>query len=259
MTFHRFVALGDSFTEGVGDPDPTRPNGLRGWADRVAEVLATRTDDFGYANLADPRPQARRRSSPSRSSPRIALRARPGHDLRRRQRHPPARRSTSTPSSEQYDAALGRLAATGARLLRLHRLRPGPTRRSTARCAAASRSTTSRSAGPPTGTASPSSTSGGSATTATWRYWTPTACTWAPLGHQRHGHGACSTPSRSRTTSPSRTCPRPRCPRPPRRLAARTPPGRASASRPGSTAASPAAPRATRSRPSGPALAPPVD
>ena len=36
MAFHRYVALGDSFTEGVGDPDPTRPNGLRGWADRVA-------------------------------------------------------------------------------------------------------------------------------------------------------------------------------------------------------------------------------
>ena len=52
MTFHRYVALGDSFTEGVGDPDPERPNGLRGWADRVAEVLATRADDFGYANLA---------------------------------------------------------------------------------------------------------------------------------------------------------------------------------------------------------------
>ena len=50
--FRRYVALGDSFTEGVGDPDPTRPNGLRGWADRVAEVLATRADDFGYANLA---------------------------------------------------------------------------------------------------------------------------------------------------------------------------------------------------------------
>src|SRR4051794_27659529 len=42
MPFHRYVALGDSFTEGVGDPDPARPNGLRGWADRVAEVLAER-------------------------------------------------------------------------------------------------------------------------------------------------------------------------------------------------------------------------
>lgn len=50
--FRRYVALGDSFTEGVGDPDPARPNGLRGWADRFAEVLATKTPDFAYANLA---------------------------------------------------------------------------------------------------------------------------------------------------------------------------------------------------------------
>ena len=50
MTFHRYVALGDSFTEGVGDPDDARPNGVRGWADRVAAVLAH--DDFAYANLA---------------------------------------------------------------------------------------------------------------------------------------------------------------------------------------------------------------
>ena len=52
MTFHRYVALGDSFTEGVGDPDPGLPNGVRGWADRVADVLASQADDFGYANLA---------------------------------------------------------------------------------------------------------------------------------------------------------------------------------------------------------------
>src|SRR5690349_12991878 len=54
MPYHRYVALGDSFTEGVGDPDPARPNGLRGWADRVAEVLAVQegAEDFGYANLA---------------------------------------------------------------------------------------------------------------------------------------------------------------------------------------------------------------
>jgi lysophospholipase L1-like esterase len=51
-TFHRYVALGDSFTEGVGDHDPSRPNGVRGWADRVAEVLGRTTDGFGYANLA---------------------------------------------------------------------------------------------------------------------------------------------------------------------------------------------------------------
>ncbi|SFB54480.1 Lysophospholipase L1 [Amycolatopsis marina] len=48
----RFVALGDSFTEGVGDDDPAYPNGVRGWADRTAEVLARHEPDLGYANLA---------------------------------------------------------------------------------------------------------------------------------------------------------------------------------------------------------------
>ncbi len=48
----RYVALGDSFTEGIGDPEPHSIGGHRGWADRVAEVLAVKTDDFAYANLA---------------------------------------------------------------------------------------------------------------------------------------------------------------------------------------------------------------
>jgi lysophospholipase L1-like esterase len=48
----RYVAIGDSFTEGIGDPDPTVPGGFRGWADRVAEVLANQSEDFAYANLA---------------------------------------------------------------------------------------------------------------------------------------------------------------------------------------------------------------
>lgn len=46
----RFVALGDSFTEGVGD---VRPDGsVRGWADRVAEGLALHHGEIEYANLA---------------------------------------------------------------------------------------------------------------------------------------------------------------------------------------------------------------
>lgn len=49
---HRFVAVGDSFTEGIGDEDANAVGGVRGWADRVAEVLAERTPDFDYANLA---------------------------------------------------------------------------------------------------------------------------------------------------------------------------------------------------------------
>lgn len=52
MGWNTYVALGDSFTEGVGDTDPTRPNGLRGWADRVAEQLAVDNPALRYANLA---------------------------------------------------------------------------------------------------------------------------------------------------------------------------------------------------------------
>ena len=48
----RYVALGDSFTEGIGDPEATSPGGHRGWADRVAEELSQGTEDFAYANLA---------------------------------------------------------------------------------------------------------------------------------------------------------------------------------------------------------------
>jgi lysophospholipase L1-like esterase len=48
----RYVAIGDSFTEGIGDPEPANPGGHRGWADRVAEVLAAQTLEFAYANLA---------------------------------------------------------------------------------------------------------------------------------------------------------------------------------------------------------------
>ena len=45
-----FVAIGDSFTEGVGDPAPG--GGFRGWADRLASLLADRYPGLRYANLA---------------------------------------------------------------------------------------------------------------------------------------------------------------------------------------------------------------
>lgn len=50
MGWQRYVAVGDSFTEGIGDP---RPDGRdRGWADRVAEALTASDPDLTYANLA---------------------------------------------------------------------------------------------------------------------------------------------------------------------------------------------------------------
>src|SRR6195952_2518935 len=51
MAWRSFVALGDSFTEGLNDayPDGT----YRGWADLVAARLAVDSGPaFGYANLA---------------------------------------------------------------------------------------------------------------------------------------------------------------------------------------------------------------
>jgi lysophospholipase L1-like esterase len=113
--FRRYVALGDSFTEGVGDPDPTRPNGLRGWADRVAEVLARRSPDARYANLAI-RGRLLGPILDEQLRPALALRPdlvtiyaggndlmRPGVDL--------------DALAERHDAAVGELAATGARVL----------------------------------------------------------------------------------------------------------------------------------------------
>lgn len=49
--YSRFVALGDSQTEGLNDGDATR--GYQGWADRLADRLArTTSPDLTYANLA---------------------------------------------------------------------------------------------------------------------------------------------------------------------------------------------------------------
>ncbi|MDO9496645.1 MAG: SGNH/GDSL hydrolase family protein [Nocardioides sp.] len=120
---HRFVALGDSFTEGVGDPDPTRPNGLRGWADRVAEVLASRTDDFGYANLAV---RGRKMAAVLDEQVEPALALDPdlvtvyagANDILR----PKVDLDTLV---GRYDEALGRLAGSGARLLVFTAFDPG--------------------------------------------------------------------------------------------------------------------------------------
>ncbi|MDJ0317183.1 MULTISPECIES: SGNH/GDSL hydrolase family protein [Arthrobacter] len=50
--YRRFVAVGDSFTEGIDDPQPNSPGDYRGWADRVAEELSVGVPEFAYANLA---------------------------------------------------------------------------------------------------------------------------------------------------------------------------------------------------------------
>jgi lysophospholipase L1-like esterase len=121
--WRRYVALGDSFTEGVGDPDPTRPNGLRGWADRVAEVLARSTEDFRYANLAV-RGRKLRRILDEQVEPALALEPdlvtsyagandilRPRVDL--------------DGLATAYDGAVGRLVANGATVVLFTAFDPG--------------------------------------------------------------------------------------------------------------------------------------
>ena len=123
MSIRRYVAVGDSFTEGVGDPDPRRPNGLRGWADRVAEVLGRERDDFGYANLAI---RGRKLDAilAEQVGPAIALRPdlvtvyAGANDILRP-------RVDIDGIVGRYDEALGRLAATGARLLVFTAFDPG--------------------------------------------------------------------------------------------------------------------------------------
>jgi len=50
MSYNRFIALGDSMTEGM--QDEVINGKYRGWADRVADVMAQNYENFTYANLA---------------------------------------------------------------------------------------------------------------------------------------------------------------------------------------------------------------
>jgi lysophospholipase L1-like esterase len=49
-TYERYVAIGDSTSEGLDDPDGR--GGYRGWANRLAERIAARQGSLLYANLA---------------------------------------------------------------------------------------------------------------------------------------------------------------------------------------------------------------
>lgn len=50
MRYTRLIACGDSFTEGMSDE--IVDGQYRGWADRVADVMAAQVPDFTYANFA---------------------------------------------------------------------------------------------------------------------------------------------------------------------------------------------------------------
>lgn len=50
MKFTRFIVCGDSFSEGMSDEIVSGQ--YRGWADRMADVLAAQSPEFTYANFA---------------------------------------------------------------------------------------------------------------------------------------------------------------------------------------------------------------
>jgi lysophospholipase L1-like esterase len=108
--YRSFVALGDSFTEGMDD---LRADGTyRGWADLVAEHLAGQVDGFRYANLAV-RGRLLGRIVAEQVEPAIAMRpelvslAGGGNDILRNKVDPAALMAL-------LDDAVVRLRATGA-------------------------------------------------------------------------------------------------------------------------------------------------
>lgn len=115
--WRRYVALGDSFTEGIGDPDPHRPGYHRGWADRVAEELARLADGpepFSYANLAVrgkllDQIAAEQVDDAVALSPDLVSVCAGGNDI--------LRRADPDEVARRLDAVVARIAATGATVL----------------------------------------------------------------------------------------------------------------------------------------------
>lgn len=111
----RYVAMGDSFTEGIGDPEPTCPGGNRGWADRLAEELSKGHPDFAYANLAI-RGRLLQQILDEQLKPALALQpdlisiSAGGNDLIRPGSDPDA-------LAESLDVAVGEMSASGATVL----------------------------------------------------------------------------------------------------------------------------------------------
>lgn len=85
--FARYVALGDSSTEGIDDPDGA--GGYRGWSQRLAERIAATQGGLHYANLAVRGLTTAQVRAPARRRARDAARSR-DRFLRHQRRHRPA-------------------------------------------------------------------------------------------------------------------------------------------------------------------------
>jgi len=108
-----FVALGDSFTEGLNDPAPG--GGFRGWADRLAVMLAAEYPGLRYANLAVRgkllrQIVAEQVPAAAAMSPSLVSIAGGGNDILRPGSDPDT-------LAELLDAAVARLLQSGCRVL----------------------------------------------------------------------------------------------------------------------------------------------
>ena len=115
MVWKRYVALGDSFTEGLDDPYP-QIGVYRGWADMVASRLSELAGaEFGYANLAI-RGRLFDAIAAEQVPPALAMQpdlisfAAGGNDVLRRKCDPVALMT-------RFDATIGRLRSSGADVL----------------------------------------------------------------------------------------------------------------------------------------------
>jgi lysophospholipase L1-like esterase len=108
-----FVAIGDSFTEGLSDAGPG--GGYRGWADRLAGMMAVEYPELQYANLAVRGKLLRQivaEQVPAAvaMSPGLVSIAGGGNDIIRPGGDPDT-------LAELFDAAVARLRASGCRVL----------------------------------------------------------------------------------------------------------------------------------------------
>src|ERR1700729_4418241 len=108
-----FVALGDSFTEGLNDAAPG--GGFRGWADRLAGLLAVEYPGLRYANLAVRgrllrQIVAEQVPAAAAMSPGLVSIAGGGNDILRPGSDPEV-------LAELFDVAVARLRASGAQVL----------------------------------------------------------------------------------------------------------------------------------------------
>ena len=116
-----FIALGDSFTEGLNDPAPG--GGFRGWADRLADLLAAEYPGLHHANLAV-RGKLLREIVAEQVPPAAALApglvslGGGGNDILR-----PG--SDADTLAELFDAAVARLQGPGSRVLMFTLCDPG--------------------------------------------------------------------------------------------------------------------------------------